>query len=88
LDVHETFERLKGELLRSHPGQFAVLCHDRLVGVYRTVDDAVLAVSRAFDDQALPEAAPVLISELAEPVTVRVTAHAYPRTAPALSTPA
>jgi hypothetical protein len=56
--------------------------------VYRTVDDAVLAVSRAFDDHALPEAAPVLISELAEPVTVRVTAHAYPRTAPSLSTPA
>lgn len=79
MDVHETFERMKGELLRSHPGQFAVLCSDRLVGVYLTVDDAVLAVSRAFDAQALPDAAPVLISELAEPVTVRVTAHAYPR---------
>jgi hypothetical protein len=38
----------------------------------------VLAVSRAFDDHSLPDAAPVLISELAEPVTVRVTACAYP----------
>ena len=77
---------MKGELLRSHPGQFAVLCRDRLVGVYLTVDDAVLAVSRAFDDHALPDAAPVLISELAAPVTVRVTAHAYPWIAPALFT--
>jgi hypothetical protein len=78
LDVHETFERLRGGLLRTHPGQFAVVWRERLIGVYQTVDDAVLAVSRAFDDHSLPDAAPVLISELAEPVTVRVTACAYP----------
>jgi hypothetical protein len=87
LDEHATFETLEPDLVRRYPGQFAVVCGDSLVGVYETVDDALLAVSSAFDERTLPESVPVQISELADPVTVRVTARPYPRetnaTAPA-----
>ena len=79
MNEHKTFETLKSDLVRSYPGQFAVVCGERLMGVYETVDDAVLAVSQAFNDESLPEGVPVLISEIAEPVTVRVTARPYPR---------
>lgn len=81
LDENATFETLKADLVRRYPGQFAVLCGDSLLGVYDTVEDALLAVSSAFDECALPEAVPVLISEIADPVTVRVTALPYPREA-------
>jgi hypothetical protein len=83
LDENATFESLKADLVRRYPGQFAVLCGDSLLGVYDTVDDALMAVSSAFDERSLPEAVPVLISEIADPVTVRVTARPYPREASA-----
>jgi hypothetical protein len=79
LDEQDTFGALESDLVRRYPGQFAVVCGDNLVGVYATVDDALMAVSSAFDERTLPEAAPVQISELADPVTVRVTARPYPR---------
>ena len=37
------FEQMKAELVRKHPGQFAVVCGRRLLGVYPTVDEALLA---------------------------------------------
>ena len=61
-----SFESIKPALVRSYPGRFAVVCGPRLLGVYDSVDDAFLASSRAFDGGALPEGAPLLITELAE----------------------
>ena len=64
-------------LLRCHPGGFAVLCGQTLLGVFQTVDEALLASSREFDAGRLPEGAPVFISEIAEQVSLRVTARPY-----------
>jgi hypothetical protein len=69
-----TFESLQPDLVRSDPGRFAVVCGNRLLGVYGSVDDAFLASSRAFDARELPEGVPVLISEIAVQVSVRVMA--------------
>lgn len=72
-----TFESIKPALVRSYPGRFAVVCGPRLLGVYDSVDDAFLASSRAFDGGALPEGAPLLITELAERQAVQVMARPY-----------
>ncbi|MES1157815.1 MAG: hypothetical protein ABUL67_01825 [Haliangium ochraceum] len=69
------FESLRPDLVRSDPGRFAVVCGDRLLGVYESVDEALAASSWAFDAGALPEGAPILISEIAERVSVRVLAQ-------------
>jgi hypothetical protein len=79
-EEQRTFEAMQADLVRSDPGRFAVLCGRELVGVYESVDEALLASSRAFDAGTLPEGAPVLITEIAEEVSVRVMARAYPRT--------
>ena len=71
------FEILQPGLMRSHPGRFAVLCGERLVGIFETVDEALLASSREFDAGKLPEGAPVFISEIAERVSLRVTARPF-----------
>ena len=76
-----TFESLKADLLRSAPGRYAVVCGRRLVGVFASVDEAIVATSTAFDEDALPPGAPILISEIAERVTVRVMATPQRRTA-------
>jgi hypothetical protein len=76
-EEQRAFEVLMPGLLRCHPGHFAVLCGQKLVGVFETVDEALLACSRDFDAGRLPEGAPVFISEIAEEVSLRVTARHY-----------
>ena len=78
-EEQRTFEAMRPDLVRRHPGRFAVVCASRLLGVYQSVDDALLACSRAFDAGGLPEGAPGLVSEIAEQVSVRVTARPYTR---------
>jgi hypothetical protein len=78
-EEQRTFESMQPDLVRTDPGRFAVVCGRKLVGVYESIDDALLASSRAFDDQTLPEGAPVLITEIAERVSVRVMARPYTR---------
>ena len=69
-----TFESLKAELLRSSPGQFAAVCGKKLLGVFASVDEALQAASDAFDADTLPAGAPILITEIAHKVSVRVMA--------------
>ena len=78
----KTYDSLRATLLRAHPGKFAVVCGSRLLGVFEGVDDAMLACSRAFDSDELPEGAAVLITEIAEPCSLRVMARPYGRTPP------
>ncbi len=73
------FESMQPDLVRSDPGRFAVVCGDGLLGVYSSIDEALLACSVAFDARTLPEGAPVLITEIAERVSVRVMARPYRR---------
>lgn len=81
-EAARTFEAMKGDLLRSHPGQFALVCGQRLVGVYPSIDLAMEAASLAFDDD-LMAGLTVLISEIAEHAAVRVQATPYRRPAAA-----
>jgi len=69
-----TFDSLKAELLRSSPGKFAAVCGKKLLGVFSSVDDALQAASDAFDADTLPAGAPILITEIAEQVSLRVMA--------------
>jgi len=82
-EAARTFEAMKDDLLRSFPGQFALVCGPRLMGVYRNVDEALLAASCAFDADDLPDGAPILISEIAAAgasrAAVRVMATPYRR---------
>lgn len=73
-DEARVFEAMKEDLLRLYPGRFAVVCGGKLVGVYPSVDDALLATCRVFGDGGLPDRAPILISEIARTVSVRVMA--------------
>lgn len=84
IEEQATFEAMQPELVRRHPGRFAVVCATRLLGVFESVDDALLASSRAFDAGGLPDGAPVLITELAERAAIRVLARPYARTGSAL----
>jgi hypothetical protein len=89
LAAQRAFEKLKPELVRTDPGRFAVLCGGRLLGVFETVDEALLASSVAFDSGELTEGESVFITEIAENAALRVTAWPYPKTngreAPVLS---
>ena len=69
-----TFDSLKAELLRSSPGKFAAVCGKKLLGVFTSVDEALQAASDAFDADTLPAGAPILITEIAEKVNLRVMA--------------
>ncbi len=69
-----TFDSLKSELLRSSPGQFAAVCGKKLLGVFASIDEALQAASDAFDADELPAGAPILITEIADKVNVRVMA--------------
>jgi len=82
-EAARTFEAMKDELLRSFPGQYALVCGPRLMGVFRSVDEAMTAASRMFEQDDLPAGTPVLISEIAARASVRVLATPYKRTAPA-----
>jgi hypothetical protein len=81
-----TFEAMKDELIRSFPGQFALVCGARLVGVYSKVDEAMGAAARLVDDETLQQGTPILISEIAVRASVRVLATPYKRAAPAAAT--
>ena len=76
-EAARTFEAMKDDLLRAFPGQYALICGQRLMGVYAAVDDALLAASRAFEENALPPGTPILISEIAARASVRVMATPY-----------
>jgi hypothetical protein len=78
-EEQRAFDAMKPDLVRSHPGRFAVICGQRLLGVFESVDEALLASSEAFDAETLPEGAPVLITEIAERVSLRVMARPYAR---------
>lgn len=81
-EEHKTYESLRPDLIRKYPGKFAVVCGRRLLGVYEGVDDAMLASSRAFDADELPDGAAVLITEIAEPCSLRVMARPYSKNTP------
>ena len=68
------FESCKAELLRRFPGHFAVICGRHLLGVYPSLDRALAAVADGFEDCNLPEGTPILITEIAEEVSLRVVA--------------
>ena len=78
-EEQRTFKAMQSDLVRSYAGRFAVVCASRLLGVYESVDDALLACSRAFDAGGLPEGARVLVTEIADQVSVQVTAWPYQR---------
>jgi hypothetical protein len=77
-----TYEAMKDELLKSFPGQYALVCGSRLVGVYRSADDAMAAAAKLFDENGLPAGTPILITEIAVRASMRVLATPY-RRAPA-----
>jgi len=79
LAAQRAFEELKPELVRTQLGRFAVLCGGRLVGVFASVDEALLASSMAFDSGELTEGESVFITEIAEQASLRVTAWPTPR---------
>jgi hypothetical protein len=79
LAAQKAFEKLKPELVRTHPGRFAVLCGGRFMGVFASVDEALLASSEAFDSGDLAEGDSVFITEIAENASLRVTAWPTPR---------
>ena len=86
-EAARTYELMKDDLLRSFPGQFALICGQRLVGVYASIDEAMVATSEAFDEY-LPAGMPILITQIAEQVTVRITATPFRRGAAAPAQPA
>ena len=74
-----TFEAIRDELIRTFPGQFALVCGQRLIGVYKYADEAMGAASQLFDDDELPPGTPILVSEIALRSSVRVLATPYKR---------
>jgi hypothetical protein len=77
-EEERAFESMRADLVRTDPGRFAVVCGERLLGIFSSVDRALTEASRAFDGGELPEGAPVLISEIAERTSVRVMARPDP----------
>jgi hypothetical protein len=77
-----TFEAIKDELIQSFPGQYALVCGQRLVGVYKHADEAMGAAAKLFDNDELPAGTPILVSQIALRATVRVLATPYKRRAP------
>jgi len=76
-----TFEAIKDELIRTFPGQFALVCGQRLIGVFKLAEEAMGAASKLFDDDELPAGTPILVSEIALRASVRVLATPYKRRA-------
>ncbi|MDB4981062.1 MAG: hypothetical protein JWM82_1814 [Myxococcales bacterium] len=74
-----TFEAMKDDLLRSFPGQFALVCGRRLMGVFVSPDEAMTAASKLFETNDLPPGTPILISEIAVRSSIRVLATPYKR---------
>ena len=81
-----TYEAMKEELLKTFPGQYALVCGQRLAGVFRSADDAMAAAAKLFDQNELPQGTPILITEIAARSSMRVLATPYRRTpAPAVA---
>jgi hypothetical protein len=78
-EAGRAFEAMKPELLRAFRGQFALVCGQRLMGVFGSLDEAVDATSQLFDADDLPPGAPVLIREIAARASVSVVATPYRR---------
>jgi hypothetical protein len=79
-----TFEAMKDELLKSFPGQYALVCGRRLMGVYRSADEAMDAAGKLFAAGELPPGTPILVSEIAARASVRVLATPYRTARPSL----
>ena len=77
-EAARAYEAMKDDLLRSFPGQYALVCGQRLMGIYPTVDEAMMAASTAFEEY-LPAGTPILITEIAVQASVRVMAMPYRR---------
>jgi hypothetical protein len=73
------FESIKDDLLRSSPGGYALLCGRKLIGIYPSVDEALLAASQVFDQGRVAPGAQILINEITTKVAVRVMATPYQR---------
>jgi hypothetical protein len=82
-----TFEAMKEELLRSFLGQYALVCGRRLMGVFRTADEAMSAAAKLFDQQDVPAGTPILITEIAVRASMRVLATPYRSVKPASPAP-
>jgi len=80
-EAWKTFEAMKADLLRSHPGRFAVLAGERLVGIFPSIDDALAATSDAFERSEVGDGNPLLVVQITENAGVRLTAE--PHVAPA-----
>ena len=74
-----TVEAMKDDLLRSFPGQFALVCGRRLMGVFVSADEAMTAASKLFEANDLSPGTPILISEIAARASIRVLATPYKR---------
>jgi hypothetical protein len=72
-----TFEAMKDQLLKAFPGQFALVCGRRLMGVFPSADEAMDAASKLFVANELPAGTPILVSEIAVRASVRVLATPY-----------
>jgi hypothetical protein len=79
-----TFEAMKAELLKTFPGQYALVCGHRLMGVYRSADEAMDAAYKLFAADELPAGTPILVSEIALRASVRVLATPYRTARPSL----
>jgi hypothetical protein len=70
-----TFDARKAELLADHPGQFALVCGQQLVAVCSSLEEGLQLAALAFDAGTIEAGAPILISEIADVVRVRVVAE-------------
>jgi hypothetical protein len=77
-----TFETMKAQLIEHWPGQFAVIFGTRLLGTYTNVDDALLAASRAFDQDDVPPGAAIFIAQISDRTSLRVMATPAARLRP------
>lgn len=80
-EAWKTFGAMKADLLRSHPGRFALVAGDKLLGVLPSIDDAFAAVSLAFERGMVADGKPILVVQITEKVDVSVTAQPHPLTA-------
>jgi hypothetical protein len=83
-EAARTFEAMKAELLKTFPGQYALVCGHRLMGVYRSADEAMSAAHTLFISDELPAGTPILVSEIALRSSVRVLATPYRSARPSL----
>jgi hypothetical protein len=81
-EENETFEEFKEALLDGRQDEFAVVFGRTLLGVVASLEQGLELAAEALEDGRIPEGAPILISEIAVPVKVRVVAEMRPRSLP------